>query len=89
MEAEHFTRARLGVAAVGEAGDDAGGFIEEAQGFAGLDPFQLRPGVTLSLQFDSGNVMTGSFSLDFDHTHRLAFDKQDVVGRFDSGLVFA
>ncbi len=62
-ELVHFTEATLGVEGGGkvqQAGDDAGGFVEERQRLAGvLNPFQLRSGVVLRLVLDGGVFADG------------------------------
>jgi len=89
VEAENLPRARLGVAGVGKAGDDAGGFVEEGQRLPVVDPFELGGGVAFGLGFVHGEVLTFGFTLGFDDADRLFVDEQDVVGRAGIGLPFA
>ena len=89
-EGEDFARARLGVALVGEAGEDAGGLVEEGQRAAGgLDPLQFGRGVVRGLFLDRGDGVAESLLLGLDDTDGLAVHEEDVVGRAGVGGVFA
>ena len=90
VERKNLARARLRVALVGEAREDAGGFVEERQRLAGgLHPLQLRGGVFRGLVFDAGDVVTEGFLFRLDDADRLGIDKERVVGGTAVGEVFA
>ena len=80
VEGKDFARAGLGVALVSEAGDGAGCLIEERKWGVVVDPLELRGGVTGSLFFDDGDVLSFFLALGLDDTDGLAVDKEDVVG---------
>ncbi len=46
VEVEYLARTRLGIAAIGEAGDDAGALVEERQRLFVVDPLELGGGIT-------------------------------------------
>ena len=76
MEAEHLARTRLGITAIGEAGDDAGGFVKEVQRLLVVDPLQLGLGVAFGLRFNLGDFVTQLFLLCLNDTERLfIYDK--------------
>ena len=54
-----------------------------------MDPLELRGGVTGSLFFDDGDVLSFFLALGLDDTDGLAVDKEDVVGGAGVGLIFA
>ena len=49
MEAEDFARAGFGIVSLGEAGNDAGAFVEEGQRRAVVEPSELGRGVAFGL----------------------------------------
>ena len=51
-ERKDFTGAGFGVAEVGEAGEDASGFVDEWEGFVVGKPFEFGGGVAFGLGFD-------------------------------------
>ncbi len=89
VEAEDFTRARLGVAGVGKTGDDAGGFVEEGQRLPVVQPLELGGGVAFGLRFVGGQMLALFLALGFDDADGLAVDEKHVVGGADIGVVFA
>ena len=66
VEIEDFAGARPGIAAIGEAGDDAGTLVEEGQGFLVIDLFQLGSRIAFGLLFDFGDLVVDLFLLGFD-----------------------
>ena len=89
VKAEDFARAGLGVAGIGEAGDDASAFVEEWQRLAVADPFELGRGVAFGLFLDLGDLVAKLFLLGLDDADGFFIDEKDVIGRADVGLVFA
>ena len=89
VEAEDFARARLGVAGVGKAGDQARGFVEERQRRLVVDPLELGGGVAFGLRFVHRQVLAFFFALGFDDADRLLVDEEHVVSRAGIGLPFA
>ncbi len=89
MKIKDLARTRLGVAPIGEAGDDASAFVQEWQRLFVVDPFQLSGGVTFSLFFDLGNFMAEVLLLGFDYTDGFFIHKQHVICRTHIGLIFA
>ena len=90
VEGEDLAGAGLGVALVGEAGDDARGLIEEGEGYAGfLDPLKLGGGVIDRLFFDSGDILAEVFFFSLNDTDGLSIDEEDIVGRASISLIFA
>lgn len=89
MESENFAGARFRIALIGEAGDDAGGFVEEGEWLAAvLDPFQFGDGVILRLVFDGGDVLTERFLFRLDHTDGFAIHEEHIIGRTGVSVVF-
>ena len=81
VESEDLAGAGLGIALVGEAGKDAGGFVEEWQRLAGvLDPFQLRIRIVLGLVFDGGDVVAEGFLLGLGDADGFLVEEEHVVG---------
>ena len=80
MEAEDFARARLGVAGVGKAGGDAGGFVEEGQRLFVIHPFEPGGGIAFGLRFVHGEVLAFGLALGFDDANGLFIDEKHVVG---------
>ena len=89
MKIEHLARTRLGVARIGETGDDAGAFVQEGQRLFVVDPLQLGRCVALCLCFMGGESLPFFFALGFDYAHRFFVHEQHVVSRAGIGLVFA
>ena len=89
VEAEDFTRTRLGVAGIGEVGDDAGGFVAERQRFAVIDSFEPGGGIAFGLRLVGGEALAFFFALGFDDAKRLAVDEEHVIGGAGVGLPFA
>ena len=96
VEREGLAGAGLGIALIGEAREDAGGFVEEGQGFAGvLDVFELGSGVGAGLVFDGGDVLAERVFLGLDDADRFFIDEEDVVSgagvclELADGLAFA
>ena len=89
VEIEDFARARLGIAAIGEAGDDAGALVEEGQRLLVVDPLELGGGIAGGLLFDRRDLVAPVLWLGFDDADRLLVHEQHIVGRADVGLVFA
>ena len=90
MEGEDLAGAGLGIALIGEAGDDAGGLVEEGQRHTGgLNPLQLGGGVVGGLVLGDGDVGAEGFLLGLGDADRLAVDEQHVVGGAGVGGVFA
>jgi hypothetical protein len=70
----------LGIALVGEAGDDASGFVEERQRLAGLlHPFQLRVRIVLGLVLDGGDVVAEGFLIGLRDADGFSIDEEDVL----------
>ena len=77
VEGEDLAGAGLGVALVGEAGEDACGLVEERERLAGiLDPFQLRGGVVAGLVLHGGDILAEGFLLGLDDADGLAVDEE-------------
>jgi len=89
VEIEHFARARLGIAAIGKTGDDAGALVQERQRLLVVDPLELGGGVAFGLRFVRGEALAFFLALGFDDADGLLVHEQHVVGRTDIGLVFA
>jgi len=90
VEGEDFAGTGLGVALVGEAGEDAGGLVEEGERDAGrLDVAELGGGVFGGLFLDRGDVVAEGFSLGFVDADRLAIDEENVVGGTGIGGILA
>jgi hypothetical protein len=89
VEGEEFAGAGLGVALIGEAGDDAGGFVDEGEGLGIVDPLELGGGVVAGLLFDGGDVVAPFRGFGFDDGGGLFVDEEDVIGWALVGLVFA
>ncbi len=89
MKIEHLARTRLGVAPIGEAGDDASAFVKEGQRLFVVDPFQFGCCVACGLRFDLGDFMAEVLLLGFDYTDGFFIHKQHVICRTHIGLIFA
>ncbi len=89
MKIEDLARTRLGVAPIGEAGDDASAFVQEWQRLLVVDPFQFGCCVACGLRFDLGDFVREVFLLGLDHSHCFFVHEQHVVRRADIGLIFA
>ena len=80
VEAEDFAGARLRVALVGEAGEDAGGLVEEREWLALIYPLELGGGVFTGLVLKGGDVLAEDFFLGLDDSNRFAGDEENIVG---------
>lgn len=89
MEVENLAGAWIRVSTVGKAGDNAGAFVDKAQWYRVVDPFECRVGITTGLVFHDGNFFAPAFRLGFDHADGLTIHKQHVICRADIGLVLA
>jgi hypothetical protein len=90
VEGEDLAGTGLGIALVGEAGDDAGSFVEKRQRLAGvLDSFQRGVRIVLGLVLDGGDVLAEDFLLGLRDTDRFSINEEDEIGRAAVGGVFA
>jgi hypothetical protein len=89
VEAEDFTRARLGVAAIGKAGNDAGAFVEEGQRRLIVHPLKFGGGITFGLRLVRGEALAFFLALGLNDADGLFVDKQHIVGRAGIGMPFA
>src|SRR5882724_7341135 len=89
MEAEHLARTRLGIAAIGKTGDDAGAFIQERQWLFVLNPLELGCCIAFSLSFMGSEPLPFFFALGLDHPHRFFVHEQHVVSGANISMIFA
>ena len=79
-EVEHLPGAGLRIAAVGEAREHAGRFIDEWQGLAIVYPLEVGSGISGGLLLDHSDLMAPILTLGLDNAGRFLVDKENVVG---------
>ena len=88
MKRKDLARPRLGIASIGEPGNDPRAFINEGKWLLVLYPLELRAGIAGGLFLNRRDLVAPIFRLGFDDPNGLAIDEQGVVCWTDIGLEF-
>src|ERR1700693_3109634 len=88
MEREDLARARLGIAAISEPGDNARALINKGQRFLVIHPFELGGGIATGLLLDGGDLLSPVFGFGFDNADGFLIDEKGIISRPNIGLVF-
>lgn len=89
MKGEDFARAGLGIAAIGEARNDARALIYEGQWVFIIYPFERRAGITGGLVLNGRDLVPPILGLGFYDANGLLIHEQNIIGGPDICLIFA
>ena len=79
-EVEHLPGSGFWIAAVGEAREHAGRFIDEWQGVLIVHPLEVGSGVAAGLLLDRRDPLAPVLRLGLDDTDGFLVDEEDIVG---------